>query len=384
MASRSFVQRGAPPGRHEPRPLHRRVGRRRTGWELGRVVVKGVGLCRIPDHAGQQPTQPPPPHLLKPARTTYAAVQTESVLANLLPGIREIRTPLSAGYIWLISLWLAISEYIPEREKAHGVWESAYKLSGAIGTTATFAAVSFVAYLIGCLLEIKARSIVHWFRFSEWRWAIDRRILGNSSYMELEDPRMLHWSENPETSRGDVEFHDYLLPDESLTSVRMPDWGRRASRSSLIDLAVYIRRIKGRGVDVRLALGRFGDELDQLPIRLQSKNLDLYNTYDRATAEADLRVNVGLSTSILLSVIVAKGAAPLLLVIPCALLLIVRGQQKAREANDVLIQAVVSGELESSVLTSDLPRILPPQETRSPATSSEINDGLTDGTSDSP
>jgi hypothetical protein len=35
-ASRSFVQWRAPPGRHEPRPLHRRVGRRRTGRELGK------------------------------------------------------------------------------------------------------------------------------------------------------------------------------------------------------------------------------------------------------------------------------------------------------------------------------------------------------------
>lgn len=42
MASRSFVQWRAPPGRHEPRPLHRRVGRRRTGWELGEWWEGGV------------------------------------------------------------------------------------------------------------------------------------------------------------------------------------------------------------------------------------------------------------------------------------------------------------------------------------------------------
>ncbi|MFF4355870.1 hypothetical protein [Streptomyces sp. NPDC001604] len=279
------------------------------------------------------------------------------MLANLLPGIREIRAPLAAGYIWMITFWIGFSDHIPKRSNAQGIWKSAYQLSTAVGATATLAAASFAAYLIGCLLEIRARSIVHWFRFSEWRWSLYQKILGNPLSGQLDDPRMLRWTEMPETSRGTAELDSIIQPNESMTAVRRPEWGTSASRSALIDLAIYIRRVGGRRADIYSALGRFGDELDQLSIRLQAGNIDLYGTYDRAAAEADFRVNVGFSSSALLSTIAAKTTLEVLLLIPCAWFLIMRGQQKAREANDVLIQAVVSGELESTVLASALPQL---------------------------
>ncbi|GAA2429505.1 hypothetical protein GCM10010405_10300 [Streptomyces macrosporus] len=105
-------------------------------------------------------------------------------------------------------------------------------------------------------------------------------------------------------------------------------------------------------------MGRFGGELDQLAIRLQARSIDLYGTYDRAAAEADLRVNVGLSLSVLASAVAVNSSSGVFLFVPCAWLLIMRGQQKAREANDVLIQAVVSGELESTILSSSLPQLV--------------------------
>ncbi|MFP8941136.1 hypothetical protein ACLIYM_06835 [Streptomyces fenghuangensis] len=111
-------------------------------------------------------------------------------------------------------------------------------------------------------------------------------------------------------------------------------------------------------MDLYSVMGRFGGELDQLAIRLQARNVDLYGAYDRATAEADLRVNVGLSSFALMVAVAANGSSSALLLIPCACLLVMRGQQKAREANDVLIQAVVSGELESTILSSSFPRIV--------------------------
>ncbi|MFF9581653.1 hypothetical protein [Streptomyces achromogenes] len=299
------------------------------------------------------------------------------MLANLLPGIREIRAPLAAGYIWMITLWIGLFEYIPKKRGAQGVWKSIYELSSTVGMTATLAAASFVAYLIGCLLEIRARSIVHWFRFSEWHWRVIQEILGNPLIGQLDDPRMLRWTETRETRRGAAGLDSLILPNESYTAVRRPVWGSRASHSALIDLAIHIRSVGGKMVDLNSAMGRFGDELDQLSIRLQAGNIDLYGTYDRTVAEADLRVNVGFSASALVSTIAAKSTFAVLLLIPCAWLLIMRGQQKAREANDVLIQAVVSGELQSTVLASALPQL---------AVSSAGSDetGATDTSSDTP
>ncbi|WP_190195364.1 hypothetical protein [Streptomyces minutiscleroticus] len=279
------------------------------------------------------------------------------MLANLLPGIREIRAPLASGYIWVISIWIGFFEYIPKGSEAQGIWKSLYQLSAVVGTAATLAAVSFAAYLIGCLLEIRAHSIVHWFLLSEWRWSLYRKIIREPRLDRFDDPHVLRWTETLETSRGAADLEAFITPNESLRSVRRPHWGRRVSRSALIDLAIYIHRNGGRGAKLFSLMGRFGDELDQLSIRLQARNMDLYGSYDRASAEADFRVNVGFSASVLVSIIAAKSSFEVLLLIPFTWFLMMRGQEKARNANDVLIQAVVSGELESSVLSSALPQL---------------------------
>ncbi|MCA1223296.1 hypothetical protein [Streptomyces sp. 8L] len=128
------------------------------------------------------------------------------------------------------------------------------------------------------------------------------------------------------------------------------------------------------------AMGRFGDELDQLAIRLQARNVEIYGTYDRAAAEADLRVNVGFSASVLIGAIAARGNFDLFLLIPCAWFLVARGRQKAREANDILIQAVVSGELESGILSSALPQLA----TASSSSMGRDNEAATGGDLDPP
>jgi hypothetical protein len=338
-----------------------RTGRSAKGQV--RACLHTGSLARVPPGAGERTLtwlglqESTDVHFVEPAQAAYAPMQTDCMLANLLPGFREIRAPLAAGYIWLLTLWVGFSECIPEKESAQGVWGSLYHLSSIVGTAATLAGVSFVAYLVGCLLEVRARAIVHWFRFPEWWWGVHQRILGNPLSGQLDNPRMLQWTETSETSRGAAEPHSLIQPNESFTSLLSPEWGSRASRSALIDLAIHIHQVGGRSVNLSSVMGRFGDELDQLAIRLQARNIDLYGTYDRAVAEADLRVNVGFSASILVSAVAAKSNLEILSCIPFAWFLIARGQQKAREANDVLIQAVVSGELESKVLSSALPQL---------------------------
>jgi hypothetical protein len=35
------------------------------------------------------------------------------LISNLLPGLRDLRTPLAVGYLWLVALWLALHKYLP-------------------------------------------------------------------------------------------------------------------------------------------------------------------------------------------------------------------------------------------------------------------------------
>jgi chromosome segregation ATPase len=90
------------------------------------------------------------------------------MLASLLPGIRELRAPLAAGYLWLLVGWLAFHSHLPAREQANGVIEALYNLEGLVSALGFGVAVSFAAYLIGSfsqdfcgpLLEIVARNLV--------------------------------------------------------------------------------------------------------------------------------------------------------------------------------------------------------------------------------
>ncbi|NJP97668.1 hypothetical protein HCN51_51000 [Nonomuraea sp. FMUSA5-5] len=52
---------------------------------------------------------------------------------TLLPGVREIRTPLAVGYAWLLVVWVAIGHTIPEPAKATGVIADTYRLAQAAG-----------------------------------------------------------------------------------------------------------------------------------------------------------------------------------------------------------------------------------------------------------
>jgi hypothetical protein len=80
-----------------------------------------------------------------------------NVLMNLLPGLRDLRAPLAAGYLWLITLWLALDRlgWLPAKRPA-GTGEVAqlWSLGGTLGKTVLLAALTFLAYLVGSFLEM--------------------------------------------------------------------------------------------------------------------------------------------------------------------------------------------------------------------------------------
>jgi hypothetical protein len=74
------------------------------------------------------------------------------VFAALLPGIRELRAPLAAGYIWLVVVYLAVGA--PDDIGSFSVpIEHLVDLLSSFGTLALGTAVSFVAYLIGSISQ---------------------------------------------------------------------------------------------------------------------------------------------------------------------------------------------------------------------------------------
>jgi hypothetical protein len=75
------------------------------------------------------------------------------MLASLLPGLRDVRTPLTVGYLWLFILWLWFADKWPsERPRDDGAIARIFDVQTLLGSSVMIAALSFVAYVLGSLL----------------------------------------------------------------------------------------------------------------------------------------------------------------------------------------------------------------------------------------
>jgi hypothetical protein len=72
------------------------------------------------------------------------------MIANLIPGLRDIRAGLAAGYLWLAAIWLLVYDNVPTTSnEATGLWESIFQLEGAASALGIGVVLSFGAYLLG-------------------------------------------------------------------------------------------------------------------------------------------------------------------------------------------------------------------------------------------
>lgn len=74
------------------------------------------------------------------------------MLASILPGIRDLRAPLVAGYTFLVSLWLFIAPQ-GKAPSGDGGYSLLYRLGQFAGRAGVVAAASIIAYFLGVLLQ---------------------------------------------------------------------------------------------------------------------------------------------------------------------------------------------------------------------------------------
>lgn len=76
-----------------------------------------------------------------------------NILAELLPGARNLRAPLAIGYLWLLAAWLNFQRfpvYIKNNPLQHRIIVDAHGLTPVL----IVIIISFFAYLLGLLLQI--------------------------------------------------------------------------------------------------------------------------------------------------------------------------------------------------------------------------------------
>jgi hypothetical protein len=102
-----------------------------------------------------------------------------ALLQSVLPGIRDVRSPLVAGLLWLLVAWLVLAEFIPSRSEATGFIKQVYDVSSSVGQGYTLGAVGVLAYVLGivgvhaadAVRDLVVWVMARWATFVAWiRW----------------------------------------------------------------------------------------------------------------------------------------------------------------------------------------------------------------------
>jgi hypothetical protein len=230
-----------------------------------------------------------------------------------------MRTPLTAGYVWLVDIWMVFGSQFLRRQPTRGPIALLWGLGNLVDRTVLLAAITFVAYLIGSLLEIQPQRLWDFGgrprRVSDWlnRVRRDVRILSRFRFHAL--------STNAQADlRTVARDADPSLDDEGWEKV--------------------LRRTLG--------------EVRQLATRLQTTNVELYDKYERLLAEATFRLNIVPPMVVLLLVVIAQSPQDtwrkVVEVLVLATFVIVALRQvvgRIVQSNEVIMQALVVGLVES-------------------------------------
>jgi hypothetical protein len=301
------------------------------------------------------------------------------MLANLLPGLREIRAPLTAGYVWLLAIYIAVEPHIPARGTETGIWETFAHLGDSISPAGQAAISAALAYVVGFSSELSVPPLletVQGWRMSElrrralprflWQWVRSRRhrdpfehsaiysLKGYGALMDILRPRLIAldqalrdvgtslaraattyhatpWSEREHLDRIAVPF-----ALEPITEILQPT-GAMLSRLTDFD--------GGTGDTVFYALDSAVDslleELDVVRTRLLGQEDELYSAIDRLNAEGEFRLALTLPGLALALTLGYRGAWVLgVAVLGLCVAALIQGIRRLEASSDMTFEAL--------------------------------------------
>lgn len=135
------------------------------------------------------------------------------MLASILPGLREIRAPLAAGYLWLFGIWLMLANSFLAIPRDQTIGGNLRGLLEYLGPVSTLAALSFVAYLLGLFLPsgrfilIGAANLIS--SVSTRYWELRRQ-----QWQQKSQRRQWQQKRNPVRGRTDAAAQSDLPPKQ--------------------------------------------------------------------------------------------------------------------------------------------------------------------------
>ena len=294
------------------------------------------------------------------------------MLSSLLPGLRDLRTPLTVGFLWLTSLWVLFGSRIPSSTaEADGLAHELFRLTGAFGAPILLAASTFAAYIIGLMTS--------WLHIGGPRSTGERRTADHDEddgglWYGLTHPRRL--SEATRTALyarartivaraieheiSTEEFQSQLKRGARASSV-ISSWASSIPDPPAESWENYAAEARQQAVDQAIA------EVALTAVRLHATFSQLWDEYDRAKAETEFRRGIAIPLAVLVGLIGFAlsdrtvpfsflGWLPFVVSVVAGCVLAVSLQyfswQKEFESNENVLSSVVTAAIKSPIFES--------------------------------
>jgi hypothetical protein len=259
----------------------------------------------------------------------------QMILANALPGFRDLRAPLVAGYLWIVFAWLLVKPDFTHRPE-HPLSGSLYDLGQQAGPFAVAVAIGTGAYLLGALSQ-------------EATSGFRRRLSVVLPWVRARFPRL------PEITVGTRMSMTTSMASSGTLSISL-------SRTMPARLHQQLRRFEELPDELNQRYGQefvgllneafseFVRELNLPATLLVGEKDQLFAEVDRLRAEGDLRLAVVPPLLAIMLLLANEDSLWWLLGLPAIGLLAVQGARRQADSRKVIQDAIDHGTIESAAL----------------------------------
>ncbi|MGN6816335.1 MAG: hypothetical protein ACTHK3_09670 [Solirubrobacterales bacterium] len=331
-----------------------------------------------------------------------------------LPGIREIRSALAGGYLWLLFLWLLLDPTLGSADFAGEPYRSAHHLGQMMGPLALGAAVTFAAYLLGTFVNEGRNVMAQIYLFARQSETLTPDIAKTRLSKRIEWRRKTRLRRYRDRLRRQRRREETLerawisltrplgLPDQSLvvpglflTAVEglggfirgfatiaaslltLPLIGLEAAGIAILQSLIAMRaepykpfltrqgverldrylRSRAQLRDSQLSIADLISEFPVVRARLIHDSIDTVNEVDRLVAESEFRSAIVPPLMFLVGLLALDTSLAWLLPWPVLLTLLNVARERRRESGDLLVDALCRGVVVPPSLDPDSPLV---------------------------
>ena len=203
------------------------------------------------------------------------------MLTSILPGLRDLRTPLATGYMWLAAAFLVFADWITNADSGSVIVAQVSAWGGALGTTALLSVLTFVAYVVGSALCVENTDI-------EPRYAGLRKL-----------PFGDRWAASAGPSTETLFHYNVLLQDTFEDCVKR-NGGQRALGQIPMSLSLFTQEGQSIEYVTDMMKKRVSAERRIIANRMRVDGSPLWDDWDRESAEGQFRLSIVLPLTVIL------------------------------------------------------------------------------------